>query len=147
MPNVRHPDLAPRNLKKAARARSRVPTTKSTVRSPLAESLAHVPQSRGAALLTGASPLPPDALRGTRHRPPRQKAPDSTEAKKEAAAALTPPPVQSQSRRYAPGLISLPSLESVYEPGKNGLPIEAGMLMRMNAASREISTSTMIVDT
>ena len=34
-----------------------------------------------------------------------------------------------------------------YPPGKNGLPIEAGMLMRMNDALREISTSTTIVAT
>ena len=34
-----------------------------------------------------------------------------------------------------------------YEPGKNGLPSEAGMLIRIQVALREIATSTTIVAT
>ncbi|MEN9417376.1 MAG: hypothetical protein RI988_996 [Pseudomonadota bacterium] len=34
---------------------------------------------------------------------------------------------------------------SRYEPGKNGLPSEAGMFARIHAALREIATSTTMV--
>ena len=61
------------------------------------------------------------------------------------ASRRRPPRRRWRRARKSMGSWATPSCGELDYPGKNGLPIDAGMLTRMNAALREIRTRTRIV--